>query len=359
MAVHDDPTGTLASRLRELRTNGWPGVQVTQGHLAAAFGVSVPSISSWENGDTTPPAHRLDAYARFFATRRSMEGGPHLLDLAALDEDELAAHDRLVEELSRRRAGPGGSERPDGATARTAPPGESYWHFSDGAPVTIVCAQFPERVHGNESYTRPDSPDFVELSNYADIDALIEAFGHIRAANPTSLVTFRLAPNVNREHLTTHLVLLGGVDWNKWTREVLGTLNVPVTQTTRPTEREKGRFVIGGDDTRVFEPTLQVTDGEQTLLEDIAHFVRGPNPYNQRRTVTLCNGMYARGVYGAVRALTDAGFRDRNARYIRSRFAPGDTFSILARVRVVAGEVLTPDWTLPGTVLHEWPEAGE
>ncbi len=353
MAVRDDPDRKLARRLRELRTVSWPGVQVTQAHLATAFGVSVPSISSWETGDGTPTPHRIEAYARFFATRRSMDGDPHLV--TDFDSDEQQAYNDLLEALTEMRGAVTVSVVPSqySVAPNTAPPGDSYWHFADGAPVTIVCAQLPDRVYGDESYTRRDSPDFVELSNYADIDALVELYGHVRAANPVAQVTFRPAPTIKPDHLTTHLVLLGGVDWNKWTHEVLRVLRVPVTQTTRDTEKVGGHFVADG---RSFGPSLQGDSGQQTLLEDVAHFVRGPNPFNQRRTVTLCNGMYARGVYGAVRALTDARFRDRNAGYIRTRFAGAETFSILTRVQVVSGEVITPDWTKPGTVLHEWPE---
>ncbi len=62
------------------------------------------------------------------------------------------------------------------------------------------------------------------------------------------------------------------------------------------------------------------------------------------------------GVYGAVRALTDARFRDRNAAYVQGRFAPEQTYSILSRVTVVRGEVVTPDWTIADNILHEWSE---
>ena len=360
MAVRDDPARRLAVRLRELRTAGWPGVQVTQAHLATALGVSVPSISSWESGDATPTPQRLAGYARFFATRRSMAGEtPHLVEVAALDGDERKLHDELLADLLQRRdaiSGSAGAGSLDSVAPRTAPPTDSYWHFADEAPVTVVCGELPKRLHGDESYTRPDSPDFVELSLYADIDALMELHGHVRAANPTAQVTFGLARTVRRDHLTTHLVLLGGVDWNEWTAEALNVLGVPVKQSNREDESEWGYFAAS--DGQLFEPVLRTVDGKQTLVEDVAHFVRAPNPFNQRRTVTLCNGMYARGVYGAVRALTDARFRDRNAGYIRARFAVGEAFSILSRVQVVAGEVITPDWTKPGTVLHEWPEVG-
>jgi len=72
------------------------------------------------------------------------------------------------------------------------------------------------------------------------------------------------------------------------------------------------------------------------------------------RTVTICNGMYSSGSYGAVRALTDARFRDRNAAYLQDRFAGSESFCILSRVLVESGPALTPDWTVPENRLFEW-----
>ena len=70
--------------------------------------------------------------------------------------------------------------------------------------------------------------------------------------------------------------------------------------------------------------------------------------------MTICNGMYGGGGYGAVRALTDINFRDRNAEYVREQFAGRGVFCILTRVIVENGEALTPDWTLADTRLFEW-----
>jgi hypothetical protein len=90
------------------------------------------------------------------------------------------------------------------------------------------------------------------------------------------------------------------------------------------------------------------------LREDVALFVRAASPFNRKRFVTICSGMYGRGTYGAVRALTDERFRDRNMEYIQARFAGSETFCLLTRVTVENGATLTPDWTVPETVLFEW-----
>ena len=99
---------------------------------------------------------------------------------------------------------------------------------------------------------------------------------------------------------------------------------------------------------------LEESGGRKILREDVALFARAVNPYNRERSVTICNGMYGSGTVGAVRALTDIFFRDRNAEYLKERFADSGTYCFLTRVTVEAGTALTPDWTVPDTRLFEW-----
>jgi hypothetical protein len=64
--------------------------------------------------------------------------------------------------------------------------------------------------------------------------------------------------------------------------------------------------------------------------------------------------MYGRGTYGAVRALTDMHFRDRNSEYVLTHYGESDAFCILTRVPVVRGTTTTPDWTGGEHILFEW-----
>ena len=73
----------------------WPGgcvnsvthgsqAKLTQAEVAEALSddepAAISSLSAWENTSTPtlPTQRRLAAYARFFATARSLEGRPHL-----------------------------------------------------------------------------------------------------------------------------------------------------------------------------------------------------------------------------------------------------------------------------------------
>jgi hypothetical protein len=136
---------------------------------------------------------------------------------------------------------------------------------------------------------------------------------------------------------------------------MLRQVELPVRQLARESDEKPGGFEVDDQgERRLFTPVLGKAGGREVLVEDVALFYRALNPDNEKRTVTICNGNYGRGTYGAVRALTDARFRDRNASYVRSRFRGRDEYCILSRVQVRNGQVVTPDWNRPDKVLHEW-----
>jgi transcriptional regulator with XRE-family HTH domain len=365
----------LARRLRALREGQWHDLKVTQQQLAEAFGGEKPLseslISSWESArhPTTPPGNRIRQYAAFFATRRSVQGDrARLLADNELTAEERAERDRLHGELlelwnAQRAVGVVEVPRTPLATGADAI-GGGPWYFPDQRPVTIICARLPESLRSAMPYANPRDPDYVRSYTYADLDAVIELHGHVRATNPSVQVNIRTSDDLEEDDYTAHLVLLGGVDFNPVTRDIFRRLHLPIRQVGRPDEDVYAGFfeVRRGSDRQEFAAVLERREGREldmVLREDVALVYRGPSPYNSKRTVTLCTGMYGRGTYGAVRALTDARFRDRNEGYLRERFADARQFGVLSRVLIVNGEAVTPDWTVTDNRLYEWPGAGE
>lgn len=344
--------GRLAQRLRELREEHWPDYQVTQAALANALGgLGSASVSSWESSSAPklPPPERLRAYARFFATHRSVEGAePRLLDLDELTDGERAAGEALEKELLSLR---GDARNP--ARKPEADPRKS-WRFTDAGPLTIVCAQLPEEVAG--SFANPDDPNYTELQSFADLDSLIELHGHIRSENPAMDVFFKASPKVEPDDLSGHLVLLGGIAWNAVTLRLSEKTSLPVKQVRDPAVETGEIFVIDGGDDQKFLPTWRDEDhGRRVLAEDIGLLARVPNPINSNRTLTICNGVHSHGVLGAVRSLTDKRLRDSNERYISQKFGNSSSFAILLQITVIEARAMTPDFTAPGCVLYEWP----
>jgi transcriptional regulator with XRE-family HTH domain len=356
-----DPRQLLARHLRALREDHWVGKRITQQQLARALGgVSVPLISSWESQahPRIPPLPRLDAYAALFATPRSFDAEiPGPLSPADMSAEERQQMDELKRELRQLR---NAALQADVAAAPqyrgvqesiNATP----WRFEDGGIVTIVCAQMPKHMLDKIPYTNVDDPDYIELLKYAELDSLLELHGHIRAANPASHVYLRTAGRLGPDDYHTHLAVLGGVDWNVETRMTLEKLELPVRQIADWDAQGEQYYEVDENGIKTKHRPVLARVGDRTILqEDVALFARAINPFNRRRTITICNGMYGRGTYGAVRALTDANFRDRNSDYVRSRFSGCDAYCVLMRVPIVHGATTTPDWTLDDHVLFEW-----
>lgn len=366
-----EPRLRLAHRLRELREQWLPARRVSQSQVAAALGqVSVPLISSYESmtNPRLPPPARVEEYAFLFGAPRCLDlKPPRLLRRDEMTEDERRSVANLARELTQLRK--------DALAAVSAPVPEavnptiarsldnSPLRFRDGNTITVVCGQLPARMLSQIPYANVNDPDYTELLQYSDLDALFELYGHLRAANPGTQVSLRGAGRLTPDDYHSHLVLLGGVDWNAATANVLPRLHLPVHQVADWPAPDGQYFEVADGETIRHYPLLETRNGEHQgsdlgdkgiLLEDVALFARAVNPVNRKRTVTIWQGMYGRGSYGAVRALTDANFRDRNAEYLNSRFGESGTYCVLMRVPVFDGVALTPDWTTGEYTLFEW-----
>jgi transcriptional regulator with XRE-family HTH domain len=337
----------LARALRDLRESEWPGVDLTQAQLAKALSaesrVASATLSSWESltNPKTPTASRLSAYARFFATRRSLDGKePHLVAEKELTPDERERYRELEAELL-------------GLLHADSPARRGAFAFDEGT-VTIICPEVP--VDERSRLADPGNPNYNRFQRFADLDALLEMWGHVRVENPALTARIRLPSEVVADDLSGHVILIGGIGWNRVTRRIQTAISqVPIRQVEAP-ELDSGEIfsVKDAEGERSFLPEWDDPhDGERELIEDVAHIARLRNPFQSSRTLTICNGIHSRGVLGAVRCLTDARVREANERYLTERFPEG-LFALLVRVPVVTNETISPDLQNPATRLFEW-----
>ena len=255
----------LARRLRQLRLQHWPDIRLTQQKLARALSaeeaLAASTLSSWESASSPklPPRHRLLAYARFFATPRSVEADPRLLPFEALTPEEQAAYKKLEAELLELRSlAAEDSDGEDIAFNRS-------WHFTDDGPVTLICAELPENQTG--PLASPSSPNYTVLQKFADVDALVELHGHVRAENPGLAVHLRMPSEVDHDDLTGHIILIGGVVWNEITERISSMAGLPVRQ-VRHTRLQSGEiFVVDGTDglEKEFCPQWRVSEPKSPL----------------------------------------------------------------------------------------------
>ena len=275
-----------------------------------------------------------------------MEPWQHAWDRVASRKGRPAPQRATQIEVSRRRQ-VAASRRPHskGEVAVRRP-----WHFADSAPLTIICAQLPRRQTG--PLARPSDPNYTELLSYADLDALIDLYGHIRAENPTMDVFYKLSAKVIPDDMSSHVVILGGIAWNDKTERLSEMASLPVRQVEDPEVQTGEIFVLEQNGSLESFLPKWGSDG-RTLVEDVGLIVRTPNPNNSNMSLTICNGIHSRGVLGAVRALTDARLRESNERYIAENFEDPSNFAILMRVPVISGQVMTPDFHATDCVLYQ------
>lgn len=348
----------LAFRLRQLRLEHWQGSRLTQAALARALGGTEPlapaTVASWENKTQPklPPRERLDAYAQFFATRRSAKGAkPVLVPVDSFDADEREEYDKLRGELLELHAAASGTNR-GGETA----PAPRSWLFDDDGPMTIICAPLPD-AEMPEMANR-ENPNYTELLSFADLDAMVELLGHARSENPGMDVFFKSTPTVTADDLTGHVAIIGGVGLNdialRFLQDFPELRRLPVSQREDNDVDPHGEYFVTEIDGKEQPHLSRWSNPEFSgLLEDVGLLVRMQNPLNSGRTLTMCNGIHSRGVYGAVRSLTDKRLRESNERYIAKNL-PGNHFGVLMRVQVIEGQTMTPDFSNPRTILHQW-----
>ena len=346
MALEANQAVRLARTLRELRESTWPDQVLTQAQLAKALSsegrVAAATLSSWESltSPKTPSEARISAYARFFSTPRSLEGGPHLIPEDQLTPAELKRYQELESQLL-------GLFHPEDRKVQRS------FQFDMG-PVIVICPDTPVDVQGRLADER--NPNYTRLQKYGDLDALIELYGHLRAENPDLEVFHRLASDVVSDDLSSHVILLGGIGWNEVTRSIQRAIShVPISQTSVP-DLDTGEIfeVKGTKDATKFYPEYERDQRDvKRLIADVGYLARLRNPFKISRTLTICNGIHSRGVLGTVRCLTDKKVREENEKYLAGRFPDGE-FAMLLRVPVVSNQTMSPDLQNPMARLYEW-----
>ena len=336
----------LANRLRELRELA----RLTQGELGQALGgahdpLSPSTISMWENSASgrIAPRLRLEAYAQLLCTPRSFEGDEvHMVAVADLTAEEYERLEELrAELLGLRDSALAPGEEPSVLEA------QSIWHFPDGSRITLVCSRLPPDRRSPSA--GPGDLNYVRVSDFADLDSLIDIYGEIKAYNPTSQVVITAAQDLTHRDVASHLVLIGGRAWEAVTPWVSRIFPIPI-EAEDPAER--GAIIVRDPDRSEREFPYTLVDGD--LVEDVGFFARGANPSAPRRTLTICGGITTRGVRGAARCFIDWEMRDRNYQYLRPQFPDGSTYCIVMRVPVVNRDPMTPDLSKEENRLFEW-----
>lgn len=346
------PARRLAERLRDLREREFK--PLTQRVLGKALGgsdpLSIATVSLWENpsSERLPPPQRLRAYARLFCSSRSFASAtPHLLGDDELTDVEREREIELYEELLDLRARAQSTEAATVSSEQFAIEYQgSLWRFPDANAISIVCSDAPGA--DRPAYADQSHLNYSRYARHADLDALIEVYGQVRADNPRSWIRILSPRSLAHDFALNHIVIIGGAavdDAAPWFAQ-----GVPL-----PTVHESG-------DTHTFTYEVEgqlreftsIRDDDGNLILDVGFIARAPHNIVPGRTVTVLGGITSRGVHGAALAFSDPHIRDANLRYLTEAFPRTDTFCILMRVPVRNDAALPPNLSNDDVRLYEW-----
>ncbi len=361
------PARRLADRLKDLREREYKQLTqretpLTQKQLAKVLGgaeaLSIASVSLWEKpgSNRLPPPQRLATYARLFCTGRSFEAGsPRLLRDDELTSQEQEREADLYAELLalRQRAqstGPATAGREQPAAERR----RSIWSIPDGQAISIVCSD--AREADRPSYANPSHLNYSRYARYADLDALVEVYGQVKADNPAASMVRLLSPHeLLRDFALNHLVVVGGAAVYDVAPYFAQDIPLPQAEPIPGTDSHVFKCRVG-DEEREFTSTR---DEEGVLVEDIGLIARGEHPVAPGHTVTMLSGITSRGVHGTALGFTNRHVRDENEEYLQNAFGNANAFCIVMRVLVIQNTALPPNLSRDDVRLYEWSsEAG-
>lgn len=346
------PARRLAERLRDLREREFG--PLTQRVLAKALGgtqpLSITAVSLWEKPDSNrlPPPIRLKAYARLFCSERSFASvTPRLLRDDELTEPERERETELYEELLELRERAQSTDAAAGSSEHLALESQgSLWRFPDEAAISIVCSDVPRAAR--PPYADEGHLNYSRYARHADLDALIDIYGQVRADNPRSWIRILSPKSLAHDFALNHLVIIGGAavdDVAPWFAQGVAL----------PTVHESGdthtfTYEVEGE-VREFTSTR---DDDDNMTHDVGFIARAPHNIVPGRTVTVLGGITSRGVHGAALAFSDPHLRDANLRYLTDTFPSTDKFCILMRVPVRNDSALPPNLSNDDVRLYEW-----
>lgn len=225
------------------------------------------------------------------------------------------------------------------------------WGIKDGEEVTIICSELENPLERQ----RVEDREFIYALKYGDLDAFIETVITLLRLYPSVKLRVSSAREVigSQNNLRTHLVVIGGPDYNCVANIIINEIN-NLGQANKPqfTYRDKhGEIVLFHRTSKreyCWRPTERDADGDTEY--DYGYFERIPNPYNRSKWTILIGGCHTIGVTGAVKAFSFPFDENRlpecvakNASLVSKKIRKAKSFAVLVRVQRMGQTINAPE----------------
>jgi hypothetical protein len=222
---------------------------------------------------------------------------------------------------------------------------QRVWGIRNGDSVIVVCSELDEPEE--RQFVEPR--EFIYSLKYGDVDAYFDVVVTLLRLYPRIKLRIMSAGELEatRLDLASHLVLVGGPDYNSLTERIVDSGE------TRFEYRSPDGPVKSNacpDEIVLHDRVSNKEYCHSTTEKDYGYFERIPNPLNSDTTIVFIGGCHTIGVTGAVSALSMAHSEQgevprtvlKNALTISKLIRRKKKFAVLVSVERIGQTISTP-----------------
>jgi len=209
------------------------------------------------------------------------------------------------------------------------------WFPHDIGTIHVITSTESEA----REFAFPESDNYMLLESLGDKDSLLEVMTFLNR-NYRNVNIPMYAANNFQNQIESNLVVIGGPGYEGGDENNVCKIMM---------EKVKSKVSYSDDCEKLLYKDKKYTatkKGNKTI-RDYGYFARFPNPFNQRSTVLLINGIHTFGVLGASKAFSDHPNAQGNIKKLLNKFNLDDvkqtSFECFFPVEVLNQNVVCPD----------------
>ncbi|MDD9823958.1 MAG: hypothetical protein OXU43_02130 [Gammaproteobacteria bacterium] len=210
--------------------------------------------------------------------------------------------------------------------------------------TTIICPELPPSYQ--PKYAKPDSPEFVNLARFGDLDALVEVLTLLPQLAPNMETKYVTAQELQQRDRQGNVIVIGGPDFNSFAKDLLDRQSFPFTY-----RNQKKKIALYE---RTTKKGFQLQKNRKYVTHDYGLFARFPNPLNRQNVVIMIGGLQTFGVLGSVHAFGMNSIGKKNVKRVMKHCSGTLQFAVLVPVNVSGGQSSKSDIDMSTFHLHPW-----
>lgn len=222
---------------------------------------------------------------------------------------------------------------------------QKVWGLKNGDTVIVICSELDDP----ETRQNVEPREFIYNLKYGDIDAYFEVVITLLRLYPDIKLRVLSAGEAEstRIDMAQHLILIGGPDYNSFTKEIL---EKQITQYRYKSPDLDETSTDHPDEIVLYDSLSKKEFFEVTDQKDYGYIERIPNPNNPDSQILLFGGCHTLGVTGAVKAFSMADSEQgeiskvvlNNAKLVAKLIKKKSEFSILIPAERIGQTINVP-----------------